>query len=95
MKGAWVPCWVLDSILRTEGGFATWVPHHICVVKALGGLGQWDGSDRGPGVRKEGGCQYLGEHRHSIEEGRGGWGEGNTLEDHFGNLSNLRRDSKS
>lgn len=40
--------------------------------------------------RKEGGCQYLGERRHSIEEGRDGWGEGNTLEDHFGNLSNLR-----
>lgn len=47
VKGAWVPCWALDSILRTEGALAPWVHTcvAICVTKALGGLGQWDGSE--------------------------------------------------
>lgn len=84
MEGPWyhARCWINPGDRGSPCSMG--MLHHIFVAKALGGLGQWDGLDRGLGAREERWCQYLGERRHSIEEGRGDWGEGSTLEDYFG-----------
>lgn len=75
VKEALVARWVPHSILRTEGTITVWV----CLIRSV--LPKlWVASDNSidqmgrPGAREGGWCQYLSAHRHSTEEGRGGWG---------------------